>query len=109
MDDPRRVSFKKIGWTDDAPGIRARETEVEGSRWAIVEYGAGVSRKDWCEEGHRGFVVSGEIEYRFDDGREPLRARAGEAFFLPPARREAGAHQGRNPSAVPTQLFLIDD
>jgi hypothetical protein len=37
----------------------------------MVEYGPGASREDWCEEGHRGFVVEGEIEYRFDDGREP--------------------------------------
>lgn len=51
----------------------------------MVEYGPGASREDWCEEGHRGFVVEGEIEYRFDDGRELLRAGEGEAFLLPPA------------------------
>ena len=103
------VSFRELDWADDAPGIRAKELEVEGARWAIVEYGEGVVRDEWCEEGHRGFVLRGEILYEFDDGSEPLRAREGEAFLLPPAPLERGAHRGRNIASRPTQLFLIDD
>ena len=105
----RRVPFGEIDWADDAPGIQAREVDVRGARWAIVEYEAGAARDDWCEEGHRGFVVSGEIEYEFDDGGDPLRASGGEAFFLPPAPLGGGAHRGRNPTETPTRLFLIDD
>ena len=86
----RRVPFGEIPWGEDAPGIRAREVEVRGARWAIVEYGAVAAREEWCEEGHRGYVVSGEIEYEFDDGSEPLRASEGEAFFLPPAPPNGG-------------------
>ena len=108
MDEPRTVPFGEMGWTDDAPGIRARESEVNGTRWAIVEYGEGASREEWCEEGHRGYVVSGQIEYEFDDGRKPLRATQGEAFFLPSAPLGGGAHRGRNLASGPTQLFLID-
>ena len=104
MDEPRYVPFGGLEWTDDAPGIRAREAEVGGKRWATVEYG-----EDWCEEGHRGYVVSGEIEYEFDDGREPLRASQGEAFLLPPAVLGSGAHRGRNTAQTSTRLFLIDD
>ena len=109
MDEPRYVPFGGLEWTDDAPGIRAKEAEVGGKRWATVEYGEGVHREDWCEEGHRGYVVSGEIEYEFDDGREPLRASQGEAFLLPPAVLGSGAHRGRNTPQTSTRLFLIDD
>jgi hypothetical protein len=109
MSEPRRVPFDELDWTDDGPGIRARELDVAGARWAIVEYGAGAGREEWCEEGHRGFVLRGEIEYSFDDGREPLRASEGEAFLLPPAPLGGGAHRGRNVSGGPTRLFLIDD
>jgi hypothetical protein len=109
VDEPRNVPFGEMVWADDAPGIRSRETDVEGSRWAVVEYGKGASREDWCEEGHRGYVISGEIEYQFDDGREPLRAAEGEAFRLPPAPLNAGAHRGRNVAPGPTRLFLIDE
>jgi len=108
MDEPRRVPFDELPWTDDAPGISAREVDVGGARWATVEYGEGVGREEWCEEGHRGFVLFGEIEYEFDDGRTPLRAKENEAFLLPPAPL-GGAHRGRNLAPGPTRLFLIDD
>jgi hypothetical protein len=105
----RSVPFNDLAWTDDAPGIRAREAEVEGTRWAVVEYSQGASREDWCEEGHRGYVVAGAIEYEFDDGRAPLRASDSEAFRLPPVSVGEGAHRGRNAANEPTRIFLIDD
>ena len=109
MSEERSVSFGEMEWTDDAPGIRAREADVKGARWAVVEYEEGVGRAEWCEEGHRGYVISGEIEYEFDDNRHPLRATEGEAFLLPSAPLGGGAHRGRNLAAGPTRLFLIDD
>ena len=109
MGEARNVAFGEMEWSDDAPGIQTREAEVEGARWAIVRYGEAARREEWCEEGHRGFVVEGEIEYEFDDGRKPLRASEGEAFLLPPATRRAGAHRGCNLAPGPTRLFLIDD
>ena len=108
-DRARRVPFGELAWADDGPGIRAREVDVDGARWATVEYAAGAAREEWCEEGHRGFVLTGGIEYEFDDGGEPLRASEGEAFFLPPAPLGGGAHRGRNRSDGLTRLFLIDD
>jgi hypothetical protein len=75
--EAKNVRFGEMEWNDDAPGIRARETEVEGARWAIVRYDEGARREEWCEEGHRGYVVEGEIEYEFDDGRKSLRASEG--------------------------------
>ena len=109
MGDARNVPFGEIDWADDAPGIRAREAEVDGARWATVEYAEGVAREEWCEDGHRGFVLSGGIEYEFDDGRAPLKATEGEAFLLPLASLGQGAHRGRNLAQGPTRLFLIDD
>ena len=109
MDEPRNVPFGELGWTDDAPGIRAREAQVGGKRWATVEYGEGVYRVEWCEEGHRGYVISGEIEYEFDDSREPLRASQGEAFLLPPAPLGSGGTQGSKHRPQAHAAFLIDD
>ncbi len=108
MGEAKNVPFGNIEWTDDAPGIQAKEAEVEGSRWAIVEYEEGAKREEWCEDGHRGYVVRGEIEYEFDDGRSPLRASEGEALFLPPAPLGEGAHRGTNLADKPTRLFLTD-
>jgi hypothetical protein len=92
-------------WADDGPGIRARAVHVGGSRWALVEYGRGARRDEWCTEGHRGYVVDGAIEYEFDDGGPPLSAARGQGFVLAAGR----GHRGRNTAAAPTTLFLIDD
>lgn len=104
MGEPRKVPFGEIEWADDAPGIRAREVEVGGARWATVEYGEGTRRED----GHHGFVLSGGIEYEFDGRRSPSRAAEGEAFLLPPAPVGKGARRVRNLARGATRLFLID-
>lgn len=109
MDKVQKAAFDEIQWQDDGPGIRSQEVEIGGARWAIVEYDGGARRDDWCEEGHRGYGISGKIQYEFDDGREPLRVSAGQAFRLPASYLNEGAHRGSNPSHEPTQLFLIDD
>jgi hypothetical protein len=100
------VPLADVAWADDAPGIRVRAVEgVDGRRFAVVEYGPGAARSDWCLDGHYGMVLAGEIEYRFDDGSAPLRVAAGDALWLTGG---GPAHQGRNVAPGPTTLFLID-
>jgi quercetin dioxygenase-like cupin family protein len=99
------VPLDKIDWIHDVTGIRARETLVQGRRWAIVEYARGARRHEWCVDGHVGFVLEGAIEYEFDDGGEVLTAAKGQGFCLSTGR----AHRGRNLADRPTRLFLIDD
>jgi quercetin dioxygenase-like cupin family protein len=100
-----RVPFGEIDWADDVPGIQVREHGVDGRRWAMVEYGAGARREEWCLDGHVGLVLAGSIEYEFDDGGEPLKIGEGEAFCLSTGR----GHRGRNLADGTTRLFLIDD
>lgn len=100
-----RLDFESVGWADDQPDIRSRSAHALGQRWAIVEYSAGAARSEWCTDGHRGYVIDGQIEYEFDDGSPPLAVREGQGFFL------AGGtgHRGRNPGNGTARLFLIDD
>jgi quercetin dioxygenase-like cupin family protein len=94
-----------IAWADDVPGIRARETQIGGRRWAIVEYAAGAARAEWCRDGHAGYVLGGGIEYEFEDGGTPLTVAEGDGFTLATGR----GHRGTNHAAGPSRLFLIDD
>lgn len=99
------IDFGSAEWVEDVPGIRARETTVEGRRWAIVEYEPGARRLEWCRDGHVGLVLSGEVEYEFEDGRASLTVSRGDAFQLATGH----AHRGTNRADGATQLFLIDD
>jgi len=98
------VPFEAEQWLDEAPGVRALIREVEGGRWAIVEYAPGAGRPEWCEVGHVGYVVSGEIEYEFESGGS-ITARTGEGFVLPGGDN----HRGRNPGSDTARLLVIDE
>ena len=84
--------------------VRDRECVVEGVRWAFVEYAPGSGRAGWCTQPHMGYVISGELEYRFEDGRPALQLAGGDAFALP----SQPGHAGRNRSSEPARIFIID-
>jgi hypothetical protein len=99
------VDFPSVAWEDEGQGIRGRVSHAVGSRWAIVEYGPGARRDEWCQDGHRGYVLEGAIEYEFADGSPALLLGQGQGFVL-----AAGTgHRGRNPAGEVARLFLIDD
>jgi quercetin dioxygenase-like cupin family protein len=98
------LDFTSVRWAEDQGDIRSRAATALDQRWAIVEYEPGAVRSERCTDGHRGFVLAGEIEYEFDDG-STLRAREGQGFWL-----AAGTgHRGRNPGSSRTRLFIVDD
>ena len=104
MPAPQLVPFDEHAWGEESEGVRARVAEVDGARWAIVEYAPGAGRLEWCDVGHRGYVASGEIAYELASGGT-LVARAGQGFLLTPD----DAHRGRNRGSVPALLLVIDD
>src|SRR5262249_23006986 len=104
MTEPRQLSFSSSEPVSHDPGVTDRELEVDGTRWALVEYSPGSGREGWCDVPHSRYALSGAITYSFEDGREPLSLAAGEAFALPPAP----PHRGRNDGGEPARLFLID-
>ena len=101
---PRPVVFDDLPWTQEAEGVRARIADVAGARWAMVEYSPGSGRPEWCDVGHQGYVVSGEITYELASGGSVVAA-AGQAFLL----TSDDAHRGFNHGAVPALLLVIDD
>jgi hypothetical protein len=100
---PRKVAFDSLDAAPEAPGIASETEEIGGHRWARVRYEPDVLREAWCDEGHEGFVLEGEITYEFQDGSQPLSLVAGEAFALP----GTSAHRGKaGPDGA--RLFIID-
>jgi hypothetical protein len=103
MDESQVVPFHETALAPEAPGIASRAVVVGGVRWAVVQYEPGVLREEWCDEGHSGYVVDGDVAYEFRDGRPALEVRAGEGFKL----AEGSGHRGRA-GAGGACLFLID-
>jgi quercetin dioxygenase-like cupin family protein len=104
MSPPRVFELSAVEPVSHDPGVQDHEADVDGVRWALVEYSPGAGRRDWCDTPHVGYVISGTIAYRFEDGRDALVVSAGEAFSLPASPR----HRGTNEGGEPARLFLID-
>ena len=91
MSQPQIVPFPATPSEPEAPGIASRTVQVNGVRWALVEYEPGVLREEWCDEGHSGYALDGEVEYEFQgNGRPPLAVRAGRASRCRTAAVTAG-------------------
>jgi quercetin dioxygenase-like cupin family protein len=104
MAEPHAIRLSHVEPVSHDQGVLDHEADVDGIRWALVEYSPGAGRTDWCDTPHSGYVFSGTLTYSFDDARDPLVVGSGEAFVLPAAPR----HRGRNAGAEPVRLFLID-
>jgi quercetin dioxygenase-like cupin family protein len=104
MIEPCMIDLAAAEAVSHDAGVLDREAHVAGTRWAFVEYSPRSGRRDWCDTPHAGYVVSGTIVYSFEDGRQPLVVRPGEAFVLP----EAPRHRGGNEGGQPARLFIID-
>ena len=104
MTEPRRIDFSAVAPVSHDAGVSDNEADVSGTRWARVEYAPGAGRDEWCDTPHAGVVLSGELTYSFEDGREPLVLGAGDGFALPEAPRP----RGRNDGTEPARLFIID-
>ena len=102
MTEPRKIEFAAPVSHDT--DVFDAEADVDGTRWALVEYAPGAGRADWCETPHVGYLLSGTLTYSFEDGRDPLHLQPGDGFALP----EAPRHRGRNEGDEPAKLFLID-
>lgn len=101
--EPSVVAFD-VNPVEHDVGVRDRERAIGDVRWALVEYAPGARRDGWCTQPHMGYLIAGELEYVFEDGRTPLRLRAGNGFILP----ALPGHAGRNHGSEPARLFIID-
>jgi quercetin dioxygenase-like cupin family protein len=104
MTEPRMAEFARSEPVSHDPGVNDREVEIDGTRWALVEYSPGSGREEWCDTPHSGYVVSGAITYGFEDERDDLVFASGDGFVLPVTPR----HRGRNEGDEPARLFIID-
>jgi quercetin dioxygenase-like cupin family protein len=102
--EPGRIDFAAFKAVEHDANVFDRETEIDGTRWASVEYAPGAGRAEWCDTPHSGVLLSGALTYEFEDGRDTLRLGPGDGFVLP----ERPRHRGRNHGDEPARLFLID-
>lgn len=99
-----RVLFDALDWQTPTPGARFKVHRDGSRQLRLLEITREFVEPDWCEKGHVGMVIEGELEIDFH-GRL-LRYPEGAAIFIP-----SGATSGHKARSITprVQMFLIED
>jgi len=99
-----KVMFDALEWQSPIHGARFKVFRSGTMQLRLVEFTNEFVEPDWCEKGHIGFVLQGELEIDFRGS--VVRYPQGSGVFIPSG--SATAHKGR--SLTPTVLlFLVEE
>ncbi len=99
-----RILFDELEWQDGIRGARFKVFRSGNKQIRLLEFSSEFIEPDWCEKGHVGFVIDGELEIDFRGS--VVRYPQGSALLIP-SGVESG-HKARSVTAV-TQLFLVEE
>jgi len=84
-------------------GVRHKAITDSGKRLRLAEYTRAMP-VHWCEKGHYGYVLYGELEIEFEDETQVLRQ--GDGVFIPDG--SAHRHRARVLSETVRVIFVED-
>jgi mannose-6-phosphate isomerase-like protein (cupin superfamily) len=86
-----RVAFEAMPWQASSAGVRFKVRQVGAQQLRLLEFSRDLDHPHWCTTGHLGYVVEGEMEVEFEDGR--VVYQAGDGVAIPAG--EADKHRPR--------------
>jgi len=98
------VNFDELQWESPLPGARFKSFSRDGKKLRIAEFTSEFVEPHWCEKGHVGIVLSGELEIDFKG--KVVRYPEGTAIFIPAGA--AHGHKGRAVTPI-VRLFLVEE
>lgn len=98
------VNFNSLPWESPAPGAKFKVFKQGNRRLRLLELTGEFVEKEWCEKGHTGIVLEGQLEVAFAD--KTVRFEKGEGIFIPAG--EPSKHKARAVTRFVT-LFLVED
>ena len=99
-----RVDFDQIAWDNKSAGMRVKRILRDGKQMRMIEIRPDSGDPDWCEVGHVGNILEGELETNINGEIE--RLSAGDWLIIP--SRKEHRHKSIAVNGV-VRLILIDD
>jgi quercetin dioxygenase-like cupin family protein len=102
--EPYKVEFDSLPWEVPMSGVRVKVFRDGQKQMRLAEFSSKFVEPHWCEKGHIGFVLRGELEIDFHGTL--VRYAEGSGIFIP-----QGATHGHKARSVTTSvlLFLVED
>ena len=98
-----RIDFRSMPWTSNMDGVRQKTFKFNGRQIRLVEYSRTMPAH-WCEKGHAGYMLSGEMEVQFEN--ETHKYSAGDGICLPSGPQHK--HCARILTETATLIFVED-
>jgi hypothetical protein len=102
--DQYRIPFGELEWQNGIHGARFKAFRSGAKQLRLLEFTSEFVEPDWCEKGHIGFVVQGELEIDFRG--QLVRYPEGSGVFIPAG--PASGHKARSVTPA-VLLFLVED
>jgi quercetin dioxygenase-like cupin family protein len=85
-----KIDFNNLEWTIPNAGLKHKYIDQNNMRLRLVEYSKDMA-PHWCEKGHYGYVIQGEMEIEYS--AEKIIYKPGDGIFIPDGA--AHRHKGR--------------
>ncbi|MFP4106585.1 MAG: hypothetical protein ACLFVU_10905 [Phycisphaerae bacterium] len=99
-----KVIWDDIEWESPQPGLRQKARVNGRKRFRLVLLHPDYSPADWCETGHIGLVLEGDMTVEFETGQEAFKPGEG-MFILSGMLYRHKFHPGEGG----VQLLLVED
>lgn len=76
-----KAEFDKLEWESPIKGMRHKYIDQNKLRLRLVEYSKEM-QPHWCEKGHYGYVIEGQMEIDYESAM--IIYRPGDGIFIPP-------------------------
>ncbi|MBU2591634.1 MAG: cupin domain-containing protein [Nitrospinae bacterium] len=96
-----KADFEKLEWESPITGVRHKYIDQDGLRMRLVEYSKEMA-PHWCEKGHYGYLIEGEMEIEYE--AEKITYKAGDGIFIPDGPEHK--HMGRLISEKALVFFI---
>ena len=98
------VLFDSLDWNSLGHGARFKFFISGTKQLRLLEFTSDFVDPSWCEKGHIGYVVQGELEIDFRG--HLVRYPEGSGIFIPVGSENAHKARSLTPTVI---LFLVED
>jgi ethanolamine utilization protein EutQ (cupin superfamily) len=95
------AQFEKLAWENPALGVKCKTVKNYERQVRLVEFTQEMI-PHWCEVGHYGLILEGELEIEFQNATHIYKA--GEGLLIPEG--EAYKHKGKVLSELVRAIFV---
>ena len=96
-----KIDFENLEWESPMEGVKCKSYVNGDKRVRLIRYTKAMPQH-WCDKGHFGYVLAGEIEIEYPN--EKYTYKGGDGVFIPDG--EEHKHKGRVIGESATVIFV---